>query len=180
MDVSCTRTSLGEVGDDVLIVPVFEGETPLNSQDSPALAALDHLSGGAVERLAEYGELSGKLYSWSLLHNAGQLSARRVLFIGAGKREAANPVLLQRVSGAAVRALASRKVGSAAILLRNGMTDEPSVKAIIEGAILGQVTGDIYRTGGEETNELSSLHLIGESLDLPDLSRAIETATTNG
>jgi leucyl aminopeptidase len=177
MDVSFTRTSLGEVIEDVLIVPVFEGETPLDSQASPALAALDHLSSGALERLAEHGELSGKLYSWSLLHNAGQLSPR-VLFIGAGKRESLSSRGLQRISGAAVRALSSRGVRSAAVLLRNAMTDEASVKAVIEGAILGQVTGDIYRTSDkEETKEISSLHLISESPDVPDLAKAIETAS---
>ena len=61
MKITASRTSLGEIGEDVLIVPVFEGETPHDSENAPALAALDHLTRGAVTSLFDDGEMTGKL-----------------------------------------------------------------------------------------------------------------------
>ena len=78
MKITASRTSLGEISDDVLIVPVFEGETPRDSENAPALAALDHLTRGAIASVFEDGEMTGKRDRWVLLHNGGQLATKRL------------------------------------------------------------------------------------------------------
>src|SRR5918912_4524784 len=98
MKVTASHTSLSEINDDVLIVPVFEGETPLDSQS--ALSALDHLTRGLLDTVFQSGEISGKSGRWTLLHTAGSLSTRRVMFYGAGNRERLTPLVLQRIAGA--------------------------------------------------------------------------------
>jgi len=85
MKITASRTSLGEINEDVLIVPVFEGETPRDSDNASALAALDHLTRGAIASLFDEGEMTGKLDSSVLLQNVGPFSTRRLLLFGAGQ-----------------------------------------------------------------------------------------------
>ncbi len=177
MKVTASRTSLGEINEDVLIVPVFEGETPVDAKNSQALASLDHLTRGLLESVFESGEISGKRDRSIILHNAGNLSTKRLLLYGAGKRESLSPLVAQRLAGASIRALRSRGVRSAAFLLRESLASELNVRAIVEGAILGQVEGDIYRSNDEPASEIETLHLISESPVARDLEQAINTGT---
>ena len=180
MKIIASHTGLAEINDDVLIVPVFEGETPLDPQNSPALASLDHLTRGLLESVFENGEMSGKRNHSVLLRNIGDLPAKRLLLYGAGKRESLSPLIAQRLAGAAVRAVRSRGVRSAAVLLRDNFIDESIVRAIIEGAILGQMQGTIYRTDNEPSGEIETLHLVSESPDPPDMERAIQIGLPMG
>jgi leucyl aminopeptidase len=180
MEITASHTSLAEINDDVLIVPVFEGETPLDPKNSPALASLDHLSGGLLESVFESGEMSGRRDHSVLLRNVGNLAAKRLLLYGAGKREGLSPLMAQRLAGAAVRTVRARGVRSAAILLRDNFADESIARAVIEGAILGQVRGDIYRTSEEPSGEIKTLHLVSESPDSPGVERAIEVGVAMG
>jgi leucyl aminopeptidase len=175
MKITASRTSLGEITEDVLIVPVFEGETPVDAKDSPALASLDHLTSGLLESVFESGEMSGKRDRSVVLHNAGNISAKRLLLYGAGRREDMSPLIAQRLAGAAIRALRSRGVRSAAFLLREGLSGELNVRAIVEGAILGQVQGDLYHSKDEPASEIEILHLVSESPAAPDVEQAINT-----
>src|SRR5262249_49414908 len=113
MKVIASHPSLGEITDGVLIVPVFEGQTPLDAQPGQALSSLDHLTRGMLEAVFQSGEMSGKRDRWTLLHTAPNLATSRILLYGAGKREAATPLALQRLAGAAARLLDARGVRSA-------------------------------------------------------------------
>ncbi|HVG19319.1 MAG TPA: leucyl aminopeptidase [Blastocatellia bacterium] len=174
MKVIASRKSLSEINEDVLIVPVFEGDTPVDAQRSSALASLDHLSRGVVESVFETGEVDGKRDGWTLLHSIAGLSTKRVLLYGAGRRDSLNSLSLQRLAGAIIRLLAPRRVRSAAFLLRDGMGDESSVKAIVEGAVMGQMNGDLYQSNSEPTREIEVLHLVSESPDAPDIAEAVK------
>src|SRR5947199_1218287 len=178
MKVIASQTGLNEINDDVLIVPVFEGETPLDPQSAPALAALDHLTRGMLEAVFQSGEMSGKAGRWTLLHIAGNLSTRRLLLYGAGRRERLTPLALQRVAGAATRLLDGRGVRAAGFLLRENMTDEMSVRAVVEGVILGEVKGDLYRTKDEAAPNIETLHLVLEQPNAASIDSAIAAAET--
>jgi leucyl aminopeptidase len=178
MKVIASHTSLGEINDDVLIIPVFEGETPLDPQS--ALASLDHLTRGMLEAVFQSGEMSGKRDRWTLLHNAGNLSTSRLLLYGAGKRDTLTPLTLQRVAGAAARLLEARGVRAAAFLLRENMSDELSVRAVVEGVMLGQMQGDLYRAKDEPATLIETLHLVSERPESEDIEPAIHVAQTLG
>jgi leucyl aminopeptidase len=174
MKIIASRTSLSEISEDVLIVPVFEGDTPLDPQKSSALASLDHLSRGVVKSVFETGEVNGKRDGWTLLHSVAGLPTKRVLLYGAGKRDSLNSLSLQRLAGAVMRVLASRQVRSAAFLLREAISDESSVRAIVEGAVMGLMNGDSYQTNSESKREIDLFHLVSESPDAPGVERAMK------
>jgi leucyl aminopeptidase len=174
MKITASRTSLGEITADVLVVPVFEGEHPSDSENASALAALDHLTRGAVAAVFEDGEMSGKRDQWVLLHNVGEFSTKRLLLYGAGNPEKSNPTSLARLAGASIRILIKNKgIRSAAFLISRRLDTERCVQAIVEGALIGQVSGELYRSKAEPTGGIESLDLISELPDPPDFARAI-------
>jgi leucyl aminopeptidase len=181
MKITASRTSLGEVSEDVLIVPVFEGESPRDSENASALAALDHLTGGAVASLFDEGEMTGKLNSSVLLQNVGPFSTKRLLLYGAGKVHDIDSVHVRRLAGAAIRTVLKRRiVRSAAFLVTRNLETEAFVQAIIEGALMGQMNGGLYRSKNEPGAKIETLDLIGELPDGPDFGAAIKAGCAMG
>jgi len=178
MKIIASRTNLGEINEDVLIVPVFEGDTPRDPERSPALSALDHLTRGAVAAVFDDGEITGKRDRWVLLHNVGQFSSKRLLLYGAGSAEKIDSIGAGRLAGAAIRALIkNRGVRSAAFLVTRRLETEALVQAIVEGALMGEMSGEIYRTSDEADAVLESLDLVSELPEPPDFQRAIRIGT---
>jgi leucyl aminopeptidase len=179
MKITASRTGLGEINQDVLIVPVFEGETPRDPETSSALAALDHLTRGAVAAVFDAGEITGKRDQWVMLHNVGQLSAKRLLLYGAGSREKIDPRGAGNLAGAAVRLLVKKRgIRSAAFLVTQPVETESHVQAIVEGAVIGQLSGELYRSNSEPLPEIDSLDLVSELTEPPEFDRAIVSGLT--
>jgi leucyl aminopeptidase len=178
MNITASRTPLGEISEDVLIVPVFEDENPHDSENASALAALDHLTRGAVAAVFEDGEMTGKRDRWVLLHNVGQFSTKRLLLYGAGDPDKIGPISIGRLAGAAIRTLTNNKaVRSAAFLVTRRLENERFVQAIIEGALIGQVSGDLYGSKDDQPREIETLDLISELPEPPNFESAISLAT---
>ncbi|MFY9572670.1 MAG: M17 family peptidase N-terminal domain-containing protein, partial [Blastocatellia bacterium] len=178
MKIAANPANLVEINQDVLIVPVFEGEDPRDPEKASALAALDQLTRGAVASVFEDGEMAGKRDSWLLLNNLGTLSTRRLLLYGAGDAEKIDPLSVRRLSGAAIRAVNKhRSIRSAAFLITRKLQTEAYVQAVVEGALIGQMGGELYRTNGEKTIEIATLDLCGELPDSFDLAPAIKAGT---
>jgi leucyl aminopeptidase len=178
MQINGSRKGLSEIDEDVLIVPVFEGENPREG----ALAALDHLTRGAVAGVFETEEVEGKRDQWALLHETGELQARRLLLYGAGKLDEVSTIRLQQLAGSAIRKISSRHFKSVAFLVRSGLDRASSVRAIVEGASLAQVKGDFYRTEKTERREIERLTLVSEtpvseSAESADFDEAIKVGT---
>src|SRR5260370_17659139 len=84
---------------DAVVTYRFEDNAPVQGR----IAELDKLAGGLLTRLAKSGELTGKNLEFTLVHAPAELKAARLLLVGAGKREQANPATLRKVAGAAPR-----------------------------------------------------------------------------
>jgi leucyl aminopeptidase len=171
MNITASRKSLTEVEADVLLVPVFDGDTP----DTGALASLNEVSNGLVRSLFESGEAKSKRNHKVLLHTPSR-SVKRLLLYGAGAADAANSLGLQRLSGAMVRSLPSLTSNSAAFLLPPRLANESAVSAIVEGAILGLLEGNIYHSSKEPARQIDSFTFVSESSNQMNFEPAIETA----
>ncbi|HWN99804.1 MAG TPA: M17 family peptidase N-terminal domain-containing protein, partial [Blastocatellia bacterium] len=168
MKVISSGKTLSEIASDVLIVPVFEGETPREG----ALAALDHLTGGAVAEVFDQGEFEGKHDRWVLLRNVGTLAARRLLLYGGGEVDSVSPLVVQRIAGAAIRTLGDRGIRSAAFLLTQKIAASP--QSVVEGAMLGQMSCDLYKSDERSRSQVEEFVLVGESGGTAELERAVE------
>jgi leucyl aminopeptidase len=92
------------------------------------------------------GELTGKPFEINLLHKPAGLKANRLLLVGGGGAKKFSAYDLRRVAGAAVRSLKSRGIRSLAFVAPAGIPAEEAVKAIVEGALVGNFDADYYRS----------------------------------
>jgi leucyl aminopeptidase len=98
MSLSVQFTPLFEVQADWLIVGVFEEEV-----FSMSLAALDGRLGGALTRLRQGGDITGKANELTPLLDCQGTGSQRLLIVGLGKREAADRAALGDAAAAAAR-----------------------------------------------------------------------------
>ena len=99
----------------------------------------------AADLLAS-GEVTGKTFETNLLHKPAGLKAKRLLLIRGGDAKKFTSYELRRIAGVAVRALKSRGIRSFAFLAPHGIPAEEGVRAIVEGAHVGNFDPDYYRS----------------------------------
>jgi leucyl aminopeptidase len=92
------------------------------------------------------GEVSGKLFEATLLHRPAKLKAKRLLLLGGGKTKNFTSSELRKLAGAAVRFLKPKGIRSLAFVAPEGVASEEAVKAIVEGAFVGDFDPDTYRS----------------------------------
>jgi leucyl aminopeptidase len=93
------------------------------------------------------GEMTGTAFESVLLHRPQGLKAKRLLLIGGGKAKDFSAYELRLLAGAAARSLKPRSIRSfafAAPKISGGAT--AAVRAIVEGAFLGNFDPDTYKS----------------------------------
>jgi leucyl aminopeptidase len=100
----------------------------------------------AAEVMAS-GEVSGKLFEANLLHRPARLKAKRLLLLGGGKAKDFTSSELRKLAGVAARFLKPKGIRSFAFLAPDaGIAGEEAVKAIVEGAFVGNFDPDVYKS----------------------------------
>ncbi len=110
------------------------------------LATDDAAVQSAAGDLLASGELTGKPFEINLLHKPAGVKAKRLLLIGGGSAKKFSSYDLRRTAGAAVRTLKSRGIRSFAFLAPPSIPAEEAVRAIVEGALVGNFDPDYYRS----------------------------------
>ena len=85
----------------------------------------------------------------ALLHKPAGLKAKRLLLIGGGKAKNFSSSELRKLAGAAVRNLKAKDLKSFAFVAP-GSGAEDAVKAIVEGAYVGNFDPDYYKSDRKE------------------------------
>ena len=80
---------------------------------SPAAAALDRASGGALGKALDGGDLDGKAGTTLVLHHVPKLGAERVLLVGLGRERDFDAAAFNKALAASVRALRATGATSA-------------------------------------------------------------------
>jgi leucyl aminopeptidase len=136
---------------------VFEESDPVQGR----IAEMDQATAGILRKLASSGELTGKMLEFTLLHAPAGLKAKRLLLVGAGKREQFNLGVLRKLAGAAVRFLKGKSVKNLALVLREGDATADSAQAIAEGATAANFETDKYKTEKKNGKEIEGIGLAG-------------------
>ncbi len=100
----------------------------------------------AAADLLASGEITGRPFESNLLHKPAGVKAKRLLLISGGTAKKFTSYDLRRVAGAAVRTLKSRGIRSFAFIAPPGIPAEEAVRAIVEGALVGNFDPDYYRS----------------------------------
>jgi leucyl aminopeptidase len=157
MQINLDTKPFASLETDALVTYLFEDSAPVQGR----IAELDKLAGGLLTRLAKSGELTGKNLEFTLVHAPAGLKAARLLLVGAGKREQANPVTLRKVAGAALRYLKARGVHKLAFLVRENDLTADAAQAITEGALTADFETDKYKTDKKNDKSIESLTVSG-------------------
>jgi leucyl aminopeptidase len=99
----------------------------------------------AADLLAS-GEVAGKPFETNLMHRPVTLMAKRLLLVSGGGAKSFSSYDLRRIAGTAVRALKSRGIRSFAFIAPPGIPADEAVRAIVEGAHVGNFDPDYYRS----------------------------------
>ena len=125
------------------------------------------------------GETTGKSLETTLLHNPGKLKAKRVLLLGGGKAKKLTAVDLRKLSGAAVRSLKARGIRNIAFVIpAEGVKVEDAVKAVVEGAFVGNFDSDTYKSDRKD-QKIDALTIVASG-DQSSLQKVVDEARILG
>src|SRR5580693_5456284 len=110
------------------------------------VAAADPAVQAVAADLLASGEVAGKPFETNLMHRPVTLMAKRLLLVSGGSARKFSGYDLRRIAGTAVRALKSRGIRSFAFIAPTGIPAEEAVRAIVEGAHVGNFDPDYYRS----------------------------------
>ena len=133
----------------------------------------------ATAEVIAAGEVMAKAFETTLLHHPTGLKARRLLLLGGGKAKNFSAFDLRRLAGAAVRTLKSRGIRNFAFVApQNGLPAEAAVKAIVEGAFVGNFDPNTYQSERKD-QKIDALTVVAAG-DQAALQKALEEARIIG
>ena len=142
---------MGEPKISTVFVPVTELQTPLlalhiferDRQPTGFVTKVDQLFGGAITRILESGDFTGRKNETLVIYPSDPaLGIRRVLLVGVGKREDHTVERLRRAVGSAVRTAERMSIRELAVSvghvhhLSEQMGDYNAATAAVEAAVL--------------------------------------------
>jgi leucyl aminopeptidase len=133
----------------------------------------------AVAEVIANGETTGKNCEVTLIHHPAGVKARRLLLLGGGKAANFSGFELRRVAGTAVRTLKSRGLRSFAFAVpSSGVTGVQAIKAIVEGAFVGNFDADTYKSDRKD-QKIDELTIVTGG-DIAGLQQALDEARVIG
>lgn len=158
MIITVLHKQIQAVGADALILSLTEGDLNVTGQVASvdtALGSVDGVPGqGAISRLLQLGDFSGRLNETALLYTNGLIPAPRIILVGLGKPSRVKIDHIRQASGVAMRRardLGCRRVASMA----HGMGVEnidpaDAAQATVEGALMGIWRFVEHKSGGND------------------------------
>src|SRR5208282_2883516 len=179
MKTTLNTASPSQLGTECLVVAVLDAAENDNSSKSdkhtPQLQTSDKAVIAAAADLIASGEVTGKMMETTLLHKPAGLKPKRLLLIGGGKTKSFSSAELRKLAGAAVRNLKAKDLKSFAFVapaLRGGA--EEGVKAIVEGAFVGNFEPDYYKSDRKEQKIEELVVIAPQKADRRSLKTAME------
>jgi leucyl aminopeptidase len=151
MNTNLSPSVPSQLETDCLVVVVLDrAEKNQGEKDkpSPSVESSDAAVREAAKELISSGEVTAKAFETTLLHRPPGLKAKRLLLLGGGKASNFSAAELRKLAGAAVRTLKAKSIRSFAFVLpENGVAAPDGVRAIVEGAFIGNFEPGYYKSG---------------------------------
>ena len=150
MKTTISLSSPSALESESLVAVVLDHAEPApnqkDSQPQLQVASSDPAVQSVSADLLSSGELSGKAFETNLMHRPVTVMAKRLLLVSGGSAKKFSSYDLRRIAGVAARALKSRGIRSFAFIAPSGIPAEEAVRAIVEGAHIGNFDPDYYRS----------------------------------
>jgi leucyl aminopeptidase len=149
MKTNLSLTNPAEIETECLAVVVLDHSSKDHgTKDKPqaAVATSDAAIKDASAEVITSGEASGKMFEATLLHHPAKLKAKRLLLLGGGKTKNFTASELRKLAGTAIRTLKPKGIRSLTFLAPESLKNDEAVKAIVEGAFVGNFDPDTYKS----------------------------------
>jgi leucyl aminopeptidase len=155
MKITLHTASLSQLDTECLVVTVIDNAADPKTGGKPAkpkpqLLTDDKAVLNAVADLMASGEVTGKMLETTLLHKPQRLKTKRLLLIGGGKAKSFSSAEVRKLAGAAVRTLKAKGIKSFAFVAPAGQDMAEAVKAIVEGAYVGNFEPNYYQSDRDD------------------------------
>ena len=187
MKTNLSLSNPAEVETECLVVIVLDraeknrGDKERPDKDKPqvSIETADAAVKDAAADVIAGGEVTGKAFETTLLHRPAKLKAKRLLLLGGGKAKTFSAFDLRRLAGAAVRTLKAKGLRSFAFLAPEvGLKAEDAVRAIVEGAFVGNFDPDYYKSDRKD-QKIDALTVVARG-DQAKLQQAVDEARIVG
>jgi len=172
MKTTLSLSSPSSVETDCLAVVLLDRTEKAGEKADVAVASADNATREAAADLIATGEASGKLFEATLIHRPAKLKAKRLLLVGGGKAPDFTASELRKLAGAAIRFLKPRGIRSLAFVAPEGIVAEEAIKAIVEGAFVGNFDPDVYKSDRKD-QQIESVMVIAQG-DQARLQKAMD------
>src|ERR1700726_3440745 len=169
MQIQLETQKYSSIQADALVTYVFDKDDKIDG----VIADIDKAMDGRLPGFAAGGELAGKSLEFLLVHFPEGLDAKRLLIVGAGKRDKFTTYDLRKIAGSALRYLKSRGVKKFVLLAREGERSPAAAQAVVEGLVVADFESDKYRTEKKE-REVQSVSLAGFDSNATNMQSAID------
>ncbi|MCS7060173.1 MAG: leucyl aminopeptidase [Anaerolineae bacterium] len=137
MNIRILHDALETIRVDALVVGLAQPIVPLTG----AVTALDHALRGAIGRLIELGDFSGKVGEAVILYSNGLIPAPRLVLVGLGDRARLRVDLIRQAAGVALRKARDLRCRQVAAWLPDVASESirasDLAQAVVEGALMG-------------------------------------------
>jgi len=178
MDIRITNQAVKDVPCDALVVGAAYKQV---GQQTGALVLagaardVDNLLGGLIHSIYAGGEFKGERGELLTLHPMDKLAAKRIVIVGLGFQEQIDSQVIRRASATAARHLQQTGAHQIALAIQPEEFDlEESVRAEIEGALLGLYTFKKYKQSGVNGQGITSISLLAGTANRAALEQARE------
>ena len=124
------------------------------------------------------GEVTGKIFENTLIHHPPGLKAKRLLVVGGGKAKNFTSSELRKMAGTATRTLKPKGVRSFAFVAPEAIPAEEALKAVVEGAFVGNFDPDFYKSDRKD-QKIDSVTVVVRD-DQGKLQKVLEEARIIG
>ena len=157
MNTNLSSSAPSQLETDCLVVVVLdrtEKDRSEKDKPSPSVESSDAAVSEAAKEVVSSGEVTAKTFETTLLHRPAGLKAKRLLLIGGGKAKTFSAAELRKLAGTAVRTLKGKSIRSFAFALpENGIPAPEAVRAIVEGAFVGNFDPGYYKTDRKDKDK---------------------------
>ena len=172
MELGVVDSSWRRVDGDAVVLILHQEDA-----SSPLMRSADESLGGLLAELTASGEWTGRDGAMLVIHRPAEVAARRLLLLGAGRRDDCDGARLRDRMVQVVRHFCGSKVERISIAGWDALDSSLSVQACAEGLVIGSYEPDEYKTRDR------SRAMIGQALFCsgdPEQAAELQTALNRG
>ena len=183
MKINVRQGSAAGTATEVLVIAGYEGESNVSKSIQP----LDRHLGGQFTELRKSGEFLGKSNQTVLIHTRNSIPAKRILWVGLGKRDSLTLDRVRQAMGTVAKRV--RQTGATSFATNVLGVDHQTrlgpdnlAQAMVEGTILGNYRFTKYMTDKSKNGKsLSAMTvLIDKPSHLPSMKSGVRRGEATG